>query len=145
MFILRLERAAQQAAGAVNAVALLGVSLLCGVWYALSPDTRLFPDSGSGVVAVLYLGIVTTALSNYLQTVAQRVVSAERAAVVFALDPVYGALFAATWLGERIGSQGLIGAGVIVFAAMLSNWGVVTRIKKGKDGSASGSGSDEKQ
>lgn len=134
MFILRLESAAQQAAGAVNAVALLGVSVLCAGWYALSAPSALFPDSGQGVAAVLYLGVVTTALSNYLQTVAQRFVRAERAAVVFALDPVYGALFAATWLGERIGVQGLIGAGVIVFAALVSNWEEVVRgIQKGED------------
>jgi len=44
--------------------------------------------------AVLYLGVVTTALCNWLQTLGQREVGAEQAALIFALDPVWGAFFA---------------------------------------------------
>jgi hypothetical protein len=40
-------------------------------------------------VPILYLGVITTALCNYLQTLGQRSVSAERAAVIYSLDPVY--------------------------------------------------------
>ncbi|CAN8068159.1 unnamed protein product [Agarophyton chilense] len=130
MFILRLESAAKLPADSVNSVALLGVSVLCGAWCLASPPSQLLPGNGTELSAILYLGIVTTALSNYLQTVAQRYISPERAAVVFALDPVYGALFASVWLGEHIGTQGIIGAAVIVFAAMISNWEVIARKKR---------------
>ncbi|KAI0564780.1 hypothetical protein FGB62_23g26 [Gracilaria domingensis] len=131
LFILRLESAAQLPAASVNSVALLGVTALCGMWCLTSPPSQLIPSNSAEVGAILYLGVVTTALSNYLQTVAQRYISAERAAVVFALDPVYGALFASVWLGERIGTQGIVGAAVIVFAAMVSNWEVIARKKRG--------------
>lgn len=40
--------------------------------------------------ALLYLGVVTTGLGNYLQTIGQRSVSAERAAIIYSMDPVYG-------------------------------------------------------
>lgn len=72
------------------------------------------------VGGVLYLGLVTTALCNWLQTLAQRSVAAERAAVVYAMDPVYGALFAAALLGERLSPQGLVGAAMITVAAVVN-------------------------
>jgi drug/metabolite transporter (DMT)-like permease len=41
-------------------------------------------------VELLYLGGITTALANYIQTKAQGQISAERASIIYALDPVYG-------------------------------------------------------
>ena len=41
-------------------------------------------------IELIYLGGVTTALANYIQTKAQRGISAERASIIYALDPVYG-------------------------------------------------------
>lgn len=38
---------------------------------------------------VLYLGAVATGLCNYLQTLGQRTVPAERAALIYSLDPIY--------------------------------------------------------
>mmetsp|Transcript_25401 Transcript_25401/g.48479 ORF Transcript_25401/g.48479 Transcript_25401/m.48479 type:complete len:620 (+) Transcript_25401:149-2008(+) len=45
-------------------------------------------------IALIYLSGVTTALANFLQSKAQKDVSAERASVIYAMDPVYGAVFA---------------------------------------------------
>ncbi len=39
---------------------------------------------------LIYLGGFATAFANYLQTKAQKGISAERASVLYALDPVYG-------------------------------------------------------
>jgi drug/metabolite transporter (DMT)-like permease len=44
---------------------------------------------------ILYLSAVTTALANYIQTKAQAEISPERACIIYAMDPVYGAIFAA--------------------------------------------------
>ena len=66
---------------------------------------------------LLYLSAVTTALANYIQSKAQKDVSAERASVIYAMDPVYGALFANILLGEQLGGWGWVGAGLIAFAA----------------------------
>lgn len=38
---------------------------------------------------LLYLGLFTTALCNYLQTIGQKDIPAERAAVIYSMDPVY--------------------------------------------------------
>lgn len=66
---------------------------------------------------LIYLSGVTTALANYLQSKAQKDISAERASVIYAMDPVYGAIFANILLGEELGPLGLVGAFVIFVAA----------------------------
>lgn len=66
---------------------------------------------------LIYLSAVTTALANYIQSIAQKEVSAERASIFYALDPVYGAAFANILLGETLGWWGYVGAGLIVIAA----------------------------
>jgi len=71
--------------------------------------THLFP--------LIYLSGITTALANFLQSKAQKDISAERASVIYAMDPVYGAIFANVLLGESLGGVGLIGAFLIVVAA----------------------------
>lgn len=60
------------------------------------------------VTPVLYLGIISTALCNYLQTLGQRIIPASRAAVIYSMDSVYGAFFSWLLLGESIGVQGMI-------------------------------------
>ena len=67
---------------------------------------------------LIYLGGVTTAFANYVQTKAQRYISAERASIIYAMDPVYGAFFSYLILGETFnGITGYIGAAFIVVAA----------------------------
>jgi len=68
-------------------------------------------------LALIYLSGVTTALANLLQSKAQKDVSAERASVIYSMDPVYGAIFANILLGESLGGLGLLGAFLIVVAA----------------------------
>mmetsp|Transcript_5424 Transcript_5424/g.7994 ORF Transcript_5424/g.7994 Transcript_5424/m.7994 type:complete len:106 (+) Transcript_5424:2-319(+) len=90
---------------------------------------------------MVYLGGVTTAFCNYIQTIGQRGVSAERASIIYALDPVWGAGFASVLLGEQLGGwQGYLGAALITGAAIAVN---VLDLAPGNNGySSSRSGSD---
>ena len=69
---------------------------------------------------LLYLSLVTTVFANWLQTVGQRDVSAPDAAIIYALDPVYGAGFSFLLLGETLGPQGVTGAGLVLLAVLFS-------------------------
>lgn len=71
-------------------------------------------------VAILYLALVATALVAVLQTYAQRVVPAYLAALLFALEPVFAALFAFLLLGETLGVVGWLGGGVVLLAMVAS-------------------------
>ncbi|TBH20562.1 DMT family transporter [Thermus thermamylovorans] len=68
--------------------------------------------------AILYLGVVATALTTWLQTWGQRYVPAPQAAVLYTLEPVWATLFAFLLLGERLGLLGLVGGSLVVFATL---------------------------
>ncbi len=68
---------------------------------------------------VLFLGLLATALTTLLQAWAQRFVAAFQTAVVYALEPVWAAVFSYLWLREGLNLQGFIGAGLILLAMIL--------------------------
>jgi drug/metabolite transporter (DMT)-like permease len=74
------------------------------------------------LLPILYLGLVASAGMLFLQAVAQRHVAAEKAAVIYAMEPVFAALFGWLWLSELLGSRGLIGGALVVLAVVLSEW-----------------------
>jgi drug/metabolite transporter (DMT)-like permease len=136
MFILRLERASSEVSDAaqLNAAQLWVVTLLAAVWTVGGQVV----DGGGGLDSfadfhpwadvtniiyqhpweMIYLSGVTTAFANWIQAKAQRDVSAERASVIYAMDPVYGAAFSYLLLGETLGGvPGWAGAGLITVAA----------------------------
>ncbi|MCX9155621.1 DMT family transporter [Niveibacterium sp. 24ML] len=71
---------------------------------------------------ILYLGLVASAGMLFLQAVAQRHVSAEKAAVIYAMEPVFAALFGWLWLAEMLGGRGMLGGALVVIAVVLSEW-----------------------
>jgi len=69
-------------------------------------------------LALVYLGIIATALPTWSQTVAQRHLSATEAAILYSLEPVFAAIFSFWWLSERLTLREGIGAS-LVLAAMI--------------------------
>ena len=62
---------------------------------------------------------MATASANYIQSKGHRGISAERASAIYAMDPVYGSLFAYFLLGETLnGVYGYTGAALISVAAV---------------------------
>jgi len=70
--------------------------------------------------ALVALGVVCTAGAHTLFIASLRSVSAHTASVVAALEPVYGIALAWLLLGERPASRTLLGAALIVGAALLA-------------------------
>jgi drug/metabolite transporter (DMT)-like permease len=64
--------------------------------------------------AAFYLAIACTILAYLGQTWAQARTTPTRTAIILTMEPVFAALFAWWWLGERLGLWGWIGAGLIV-------------------------------
>jgi len=142
MFILRLEGAAQlwsaEYSRELNSAILWVTTVLCGVWAGVeSMIHQGGPNAMQEVVMedwkqILYLGIICSAFCNWIQTVGQRSVPAEKAALIYAMDPVYGAIFARLLLGqsEALGIQGYIG-GIMVTGAAI--WATITAAPKKND------------
>lgn len=73
-------------------------------------------------LSVLYLGVVASAGMLFLQAAGQRHVSAEKAAVIYAMEPVFAAVFGWWWLGEAMNLRGMIGGAMVVGAVILGEW-----------------------
>ena len=166
MFILRLEGAAKAysltRAKELNSATLWVTTLLClgwaGVEYGLAAQQGGGMEGGQGVLElvqglwredwkqIVYLGVVTSAVCNWIQTLGQREVPAEKAALIYALDPVYGAVFARVLLGESeaLGTRGYIGAGLVTSAAVLATLWARSGAGKGEEeGGREGGGEEE--
>ena len=71
---------------------------------------------------LVYLGVVATAGMLFLQAIAQRHVSAEKAALVYAMEPIFAAMFAWLWLNELLTLQASVGAAMVVLAVVMSEY-----------------------
>lgn len=97
----------------VNAVQLLTVFVLAGV-AALATIRPLPMPSPAVLAAALFLGLLATALVFWLQLVLQRHTSATHTALIFALEPVFAALFSWLWTGETLTASVLLGGGLML-------------------------------
>ncbi|XP_028759054.1 uncharacterized protein LOC114717970 [Neltuma alba] len=65
-------------------------------------------------IPALYTGIFSTGLCLWIEMAAMRDVSATETAIIYGLEPVWGAAFAWFLLGERWGALGWIGAALVL-------------------------------
>ncbi len=97
-------------------------------WGWAVPDLHVLKDlSLSALAALLYLAIFATALVLWVQALAQRVVPAYAAALIFALEPVFAALFAYFLLGETLSPQGWLGGALVVLAMIIGEFRLHTK------------------
>lgn len=70
--------------------------------------------------AVLVTALFATVFAFLVQTVAQRFTSPTRTALIFAMEPVFAALFAWLYAGEPMTRWGLAGGGLVVIGMVAS-------------------------
>jgi len=123
-YIVLLERVAQAhrptplVAVQLWVVALLALVALPFVPRHLDPSPALW-------WAVLYTGVLSTAVCLLGQTWAQARTSAVRAALIFALEPVFAALWSVLVGRERLGVRELTGGTLIVLGIVAAELGGV--------------------
>lgn len=87
------------------------------------------PGSGMEWLAVLALSLICSAFGFLMQPIALKYTTAERMGVLFALEPVFGAIFGFIFLNEILDFQGYIGA-LLVFAGVFISGCQSLRMKK---------------
>ena len=90
--------------------ALLMITVHGPVWTPL-------PTSGSFWGAMAFLVLLCTLLAFFVQNYAASRTSPSRVALLMGSEPLWGALIAVIWLGERLTLQGWLGGLLIVAAA----------------------------
>ncbi|GGF68560.1 multidrug transporter [Paenibacillus albidus] len=77
-------------------------------------ETPSLPSSLPTWMAILALGILCSACGFILQPVAQKYTSPTRTGLIFALEPVFAALFGYLFAGEVLSLQGYSGAALVL-------------------------------
>ncbi|KAF9674001.1 hypothetical protein SADUNF_Sadunf10G0082400 [Salix dunnii] len=70
-------------------------------------------------IPALYTGIFSTGLCLWIEMAAMRDVSATETAIIYGLEPVWGAGFAWFLLGERWGATGWVGASLVLGGSLM--------------------------
>lgn len=123
VYILVLEAVAQRHESVtLTALQLIVVAVLGVVWAGWELVGQI-PVIGANIGVILYLGLIASAAVTWIQAVAQRCVSATETAVIYTLEPVFAAVFSFWLLGESLGLRGLVGAGMVLSAMILSQIG----------------------
>jgi drug/metabolite transporter (DMT)-like permease len=129
MYVIVLSaRAGRHEARTLAATQIVWMAVLGCAWMVLAASgTDTLQTLGSRLNAEIlwglaYLGVVATAGMLFLQALAQRHVRADKAALIYAMEPVFAALFAWMWLSEGLSVRAALGAAVVVFAVVFSEW-----------------------
>lgn len=104
-------------------VQLVTAAALALVMAGLAPVLHLGQAKGgtslqTALLAAVYLGVFSTTACYLLQTTAQKWTNETRTAVILCLESVFGALFSAAILHERLSVRTLIGS-ALVFGAVI--------------------------
>jgi len=110
----------QLAATQIAVMAVLACAWLLGAALLSERPSNLLARAAPHWVALTYLGVIATAAMLFLQATGQRRVSADKAAVIFAMEPVFAALAAWLWIGELMSSRAAFGGALVLAAVILS-------------------------
>ena len=98
---------------------MLVTSVLGFIFAPLLENSFIIPDS-SMLLALLYTAIFASAMNTFLQSKYQRDSSPVRAAVIFAMEPVFAAVLAVLMLHEAFTAASFLGAGMIITGLLIS-------------------------
>lgn len=84
------------------------------------PSVLWWSGPGRVIMAWLICGVLATALAFWLQNVLQPHTTPTHTALIFAAEPVWGALFSWMLLGETLTLRGYVGAGLILAGMLLA-------------------------
>ena len=83
-------------------------------------EARPLAFTGQLMLAILWMGLIASVVTSLVQTWAQARMPAVHAAVIFALEPVFTAVFAAITLGERLSAREWWGGGLVLLGIVVS-------------------------
>ncbi len=108
------------AAIGVGAARLALAPFLHGKGAFLAAEGRPLVFDRTIVLSILWMALVATVVTFLAQTWAQARMPATHAAIMFALEPVFTALFAALFLGERMSRRDWGGASLVLAGILVS-------------------------
>lgn len=132
--IILTDRVTHKVDGLLLGIYQLGFAGLYGLIASLAFEKLSLPSSEAQWGAVLGLALICSAFGFVMQPIAQKYTTPEHTGLLFALEPVFSALFAFIFLHELLTVKGYIGAILVLFSVLLSayktkNRNSVTNVK----------------
>lgn len=103
----------------LNFLQMTAAFVLSAAGCVLSGGFDFHPTTRS-ILAVLYLGVVSTSITYLLQTVSQKYVDETKAAIILSMEAVFGTVFSVILLGESVTTRMIIGSALILGAVLVS-------------------------
>lgn len=116
-----------------TAAQLLATALLSTVAALIFERHALLPPA-STLPAIVYMGLIASALVFGIQTWGQRHTTPTRTALIFALEPVFAALFAIAFAGEILETREWIGGALILLGMVVGEVGNGKRVGQKANG-----------
>ncbi|MEE1133106.1 MAG: DMT family transporter [Caryophanon sp.] len=95
-------------------------SLFAFICIPVFGETFTLPETANAWIAVLGLGLICTAFCFIGQTVAQQYTSATHTGLIFSLEPIFAAMFAAIFLADPITMKLLLGGSFILIGNLVA-------------------------
>lgn len=83
--------------------------------------------------SLMFSAVLCTAFAFWMQATAQKFTSASHVALIFTMEPVFGAFTSWLLLGEHLGIRGFIGGVFIIFAMLIAELDLTAILLKVKD------------
>lgn len=116
---MKLTAVQLTAVALVSILSCIGLSGISGL--PSSADIIAWVSNPSILQSILWTGLINTALTIYLETVALKSVSAMETTIFLSTEPIFGSVFAGMVLGESFGQGGVLGAFIISVGCIFSN------------------------
>ncbi len=103
----------------LNFLQMVTACVLSIVGLVISGDFNFNPSMES-ILAVGYLGVVSTTICYLLQTVSQRYVDETKSAIILSMEAVFGTVFSVILLHEAVTGRMIMGSALILAAVLVS-------------------------
>lgn len=91
-----------------------------GIMVVLFKGETSFTIQKEGVFSILYLGVFSTTIAYLLQTVAQKMITETKAAIILSTESFWGMVFSVAILDEAMTIKMILGAILILVAIIIS-------------------------
>ncbi len=102
-------------------IQMVATGVMALVATALFETPRLVPTT-QAIASLVYLTLLATVLTTYVQTRFQKETTPTRAVVIFSIEPVIATVIAYVLLGETLGPLGVLGGALIIAGVLVSEF-----------------------
>lgn len=123
LFIIYNDKSVKQVNVYFYSIIQLGTIIICCLSFSIilnEPLDQIPFTSGGFWVIILYMGIIATTITFFFQNWSQQYVNPATTAIIFALEPVFAALFGFIFGNEILSPYGIFGSILILIAIFIT-------------------------